>query len=92
VALIDQLATQTYGPAWRPARGVAVRSGQKRLRETAAPLNLGPGTEPDLEFFARANPGHAEGDMLLCLCPLTASNWLSLARNALQRLRRRRAH
>jgi hypothetical protein len=91
-ALIDQLATQTYGPAWRPARGVAVRSGQKRLRETAAPMNLGPDAEPDLEFFARANPGHAEGDMLICLCPLTASNWLSLARRSLQRLRRRQTH
>ena len=28
-ALIDQLATQTYGPAWRPARGVVVRSGRR---------------------------------------------------------------
>jgi hypothetical protein len=90
-ALIDQLATQTYGPAWRPARGVAVRSGQKRLRATAAPLMLPPDAAPELEFFARANPGHAEGDMLLCLCPLTASNWLTLARKALQRRNNRRA-
>jgi hypothetical protein len=91
-ALIDQLATQTYGPAWRPARGVVVRSGQKRLRSTAAPLVLGKGTEPELEFFARANPGHPEGDMLICLCPLTLSNWLSLGRKALQRLRRPGMH
>ena len=89
-ALIDQLATRTYGPAWRPARGVAVRSGQKRLRETAAPLVLNPDTAPDLAIFARANPGHAEGDMLICLCPLTAKNWISVARKALQRWRRRR--
>jgi hypothetical protein len=87
-ALIDQLATQMYGPAWRPARGVVVRSGQKRMRSSAAPLVLGPGTDPELEFFARANPGHAEGDMLVCLCPLTLSNWLSVAQKALQRLRR----
>jgi hypothetical protein len=84
-ALIDQLATQTYGPAWRPARGLAVRSGQKRLRETAAPLVLGPDADPALQFFARMNPGHAEGDMLVCLCPLTLSNWLSVARKALAR-------
>jgi len=84
-ALIDQLATETYGPAWRPARGVAVRSGQKRLRETAAPLVLLPGAGPDLLFFAHMNPGHAEGDMLVCLCPLTLSNWLSVARKALER-------
>jgi hypothetical protein len=91
-ALIDQLATQMYGPAWRPARGVAVRSGQKRLRDTAAPLVLGPDTAPELEFFARANPGHAEGDMLVCLCPLTVQNMLSVVRKALLRLRRRQAH
>jgi hypothetical protein len=84
-ALIDQLATQTYGPAWRPARGLAVRSGQKRLRETAAPLALRADTDPALQFFAHMNPGHAEGDMLVCLCPLTLSNWLSVARKALER-------
>jgi hypothetical protein len=88
-ALIDQLATQIYGPAWRPARGVAVRSGQKRLRESAAPLVLRPDADPNLQFFARVNPGHAEGDMLVCLCPLTLSNWLSVARRALERRARR---
>jgi len=91
-ALMDQLATQTYGPAWRPARGLVVRSGQKRLRETAAPLVLRPDAGPDLQFFARMNPGHAEGDMLVCLCPLTLSNWLSLARRALQRRARHQPH
>jgi hypothetical protein len=91
-ALIDQLATQTYGAAWHPERGVVVRSGQKRLRTTAAPLVLGAGVDPALEFFARANPGHPDGDMLVCLCPLTLSNWLSLARKALQRLGRPGMH
>jgi hypothetical protein len=91
-ALIDQLATQTYGPAWQPSRGVVLRSGLKRLRSTAAPLVLGPGADPGLEFFARANPGHPDGDMLVCLCPLTLSNWLSLARKAFQRLRRPGMH
>jgi len=91
-ALIDQLALQTYGPAWQPARGVVLRSGQKRLRSTAAPLVLGPGADPGLEFFARANPGHPEGDMLVCLCPLTLGNWLSVARFALARRGRAGPH
>jgi hypothetical protein len=43
---------------------------------------------PELEFFARANPGHADGDMLVCLCPLSAANWLSVGVRALQRARR----
>lgn len=89
-ALIDQLAGHTYGPAWRPARGIAVRSGQKRLRESAAPLAAGLDAGPDVEFFARANPGHAEGDMLVCLCPLSLRNWLSVGRKMLQRARRHR--
>ncbi|HYJ40809.1 MAG TPA: hypothetical protein VEW08_08470 [Steroidobacteraceae bacterium] len=91
-ALIDELATRTYGPAWRPERGVVVRSGQKRMRSTSAPLVLGTGADPALEFFARVNPGHPDGDMLVCLCPLTLSNWLSLARKALRRLERPGMH
>jgi hypothetical protein len=91
-ALIDQLAREMYGPAWRPARGVAVRSGQKRMRPSAAPLVLTPDSDPNLQFFARANPGHAEGDMLICLCPLTLENWIALARKALQRRARRALH
>jgi len=91
-ALIDQLATHLYGPAWRPARGIAVRSGQKRLRTTAAPLALTAESGRDLRFFAAANPGHAEGDMLVCLCPLTLGNWLSVARRALVRHGRGRPH
>jgi hypothetical protein len=91
-ALMDELATRAYGPAWRPARGIVVRSGRKRMRETAAPLELTAESDPDLRFFATANPGHAEGDMLICLCPLTLSNWLTLARRALMRRRRRVTH
>ncbi|HEY6124422.1 MAG TPA: hypothetical protein VIV63_07205, partial [Steroidobacteraceae bacterium] len=87
-ALINQLATETYGQDWNPERGVVVRSGQKRMRATAAPLVLGPGADPALEFFSRANPGHADGDMLVCLCPLTLSNWISVGRKALERLHR----
>jgi hypothetical protein len=91
-ALIDQLAAHLYGPAWRPARGIAVRSGWKRLRARSAPIAAAPDMGPDIRFFAAANPGHAEGDMLICLCPLTLGNWLSVARRALARRRRARAH
>jgi hypothetical protein len=89
-ALIDRLATELYGPAWRPAYGIAVRSGQKRLRPVAAPLVLTPETPADIRFFAAANPGHAEGDVLICLCPLSLANWLSVARRALARRERAR--
>ena len=91
-ALIAQLAAAAYGPAWRPERGIVVRSGQKRLRASAAPVPDAADIGEDVAFFARANPGHAEGDMLVCLCPLTLRNWLSLVTRALLRRRRRQAH
>jgi hypothetical protein len=88
-ALMNELASRVYGPAWRPAHGIVVRSGQKRMRETAAPLILARDSDPHLAYFAKSNPGHAEGDMLICLCPLSLSNWVSLAGNVLRRLRHR---
>ncbi|MDF3019888.1 MAG: hypothetical protein K0Q92_1191 [Steroidobacteraceae bacterium] len=88
-ALIDTLAKHVYGPAWRVHLGTVARSGQKRMRETAAPLILGRDSDPHLEFFARANPGHADGDMLVCLCPLSLRNWVHLARNAARRRQQR---
>lgn len=91
-ALIDALASQVHGPAWQPERGVVARSGLKRMRETAAPLVMARDSDPALAFFARMNPGHAEGDMLVCLCPLDLANWLSVAARAMQRSRARRAY
>ena len=90
-ALMDQLASAAYGPAWVPARGIVAR-GHIRLRASAAPLVVDRETAPEVGFFARRNPGHAEGDMLVCLCPLSLRNWLSLAGKALSRRRRRHAH
>ena len=75
-----------------PERGIVERSGFKRLRATAAPLVLSADSDPNLLYFAGANPGHAEGDMLVCLCPLTWSNWLSLLRRMVDRRDRRAAH
>jgi len=90
-ALMDHLATDVYRSAWRAERGIVTRSGQKRLQPDAAPLESRDVTTPELEFFARMNPGHAEGDMLICLCPLHASNWLTAATRALKRIRKQRS-
>ena len=85
-ALLDHLATETYGDAWRPQFGIAARSGKKRLRPDAAPLNHNVPLTPELRFFSKANPGHAEGDRLVCLCPLTLSNWSVLGMRAIRRI------
>jgi len=87
-ALMHQLAAGIYGPDWRPSQGIVASSGRKRLRAGVAPLEPGPADSPDLAFISRANPGHANGDMLVCLCPLSASNWLSVGLRAARRLLR----
>ena len=88
-ALINELASHYYGSDWRPEQGIVERSGHKKLRAGTAPLEHSDSTNLNLAFFARANPGHAEGDMLVCLCPLSLPNWISLGMRALRRARRR---
>jgi hypothetical protein len=90
--LIDQLAAQTYGPDWRPSQGVVVRSARKRLLDSAVPLTPAELADPDIRFFANTNPGYVAGDMLICLCPLSISNWMSVGKKALERHRRSKAH
>jgi hypothetical protein len=91
LALMDHLATERYRSAWRAERGIVMRSGQSVLQSDAAPLDGRSIETPELEFFARANPGHAEGDMLVCLCPLNAKNWLTAGVRALNRVRGHKA-
>jgi hypothetical protein len=89
--LMNQLAIQMYREAWQPALGIVRRTGHKRLRPETAPLQAEYDRDPDLAFYARANPGHAEGDMLVCLCPLTVANLVTLGVRARRRARRVRA-
>ncbi|MFP5378345.1 MAG: hypothetical protein ACLGHP_01025, partial [Vicinamibacteria bacterium] len=87
--LLLALAGARYGDAFRPDTGVITRSPDKRLRPDTAPIDKAPGDDPHVAFFKRVNPGHAQGDMLACLCPLNAANWLSIARWAATRACRR---
>jgi hypothetical protein len=89
-ALRDHLAQRTYGADWRPEKGIVLRSALKRMKPDLARLNLNIPLNPELKFFSKANPDHAEGDMLVCLCPLTISNWISVGIRAVQRAWRRR--
>lgn len=85
-AFVDALATARYGDAWDRQRGIVRRSGRKRLRPRTAPVDEELLADPDVSFFESANPGHREGDMLVCFCPLGLPNWLRLARSSARRL------
>jgi hypothetical protein len=87
--LINHLAVEMYRGAWQPELGVVRHSGHKRLRPEAAPTPAQLAGNPDVEFYLRANPGHAEGDMLVCLCPLSIANLFTLWTRARKRARRK---
>ncbi|HEY4133331.1 MAG TPA: hypothetical protein VGM50_22120 [Gemmatimonadaceae bacterium] len=71
---MNSLATKRYGDAWSSTRGVVHHSGTKRLRADTAPITDRQRADPDVRFFEQANPGHADGDMLVCLVPLSVRN------------------
>jgi len=87
-ALMQHYGRSKYGDAWQ-ADGVVRRSPQKRLLPHTAPFGTHLLANPDLAFYERVNPGHADGDMLLCLCPLSVTNWWSIVSRAVGRLWRR---
>ena len=82
---VDHLARRRYGADWIPERGIVRRSGTKRLHERTAPVDASTLADPDVHYFESRNPGHAEGDMLVCLAPLTLTNILGALTEAFVR-------
>lgn len=81
-AFIDRLAAEQYDSDWNRDTGVVRRSGHKQLRPDTAPIDAKLQSDPDIAFFETANPGHRDGDMLVCLAPLTVWNFLGAIRRA----------
>jgi len=79
-AVLDALAGGRFGSKYDAAAGV-VRGGpgKDRLRPGVADLTPGRLRDPHVAFFARRNPGHASGDELCCLAPLTRGNFTAAA-------------
>ena len=84
--LITTLARRRFGDALdEQALVLRFQRDHERLKPDVAPV--AGQDDPDIRFFVRANPGHAEGDELCCLGVVDAR--LALAW-PLKRLRRRR--
>lgn len=79
-ALLSAFAGAKFGPAFDALRGViaADRYGC-RLRPGVAEVTPGRLQDPHVRFFQERNPGHAQGDELCCLAPLTPENFTAAA-------------
>ena len=65
---LDTLARRLWPEAWQPDRGVLhFSSPQGRLMEGVAPVDAEGRKDPDIACFLERNPGHGDGDELVCL-------------------------
>ena len=72
--LLDTLGTQRFGDEYLPDRGIVRFREPTPLRRGVAELTDARLRDPRIAFFARMNPGHAEGDELACIAELSRAN------------------
>jgi hypothetical protein len=78
--LLVHLAQERFGKQFYPASGIVRFAEPQQLRGELADVPVGRITDPHIAFFLSQNPGHRDGDELVCLtelCPenLTAAGW-----------------
>jgi hypothetical protein len=72
--VVDALGTRKFGDQYLPGPGIVRFRSAAPLRRGVADLTEGRLRDPRVAFFARMNPGHAEGDELACLAELSRAN------------------
>jgi hypothetical protein len=84
VEVIDALAGWKFPGAYDRARGI-VRAGLDscRLRPGIAEITPERLLDPHVRSFVERNSGHAQGDELCCIAPLTAGNLTPAAHRAM---------
>jgi hypothetical protein len=80
LVVLAALGRRKFGPWYDAATGI-VRAGptKDRLRPSLAEIPAARLADPDVAFFVQRNPGHAHGDELCCLAPLTRGNFTAAA-------------
>jgi len=71
---IDALAAALLGEEYDPATGIVRFREPARLRPHLRELSVGRLHDPHVAFFLERNPGHAEGDELVCLTEISTAN------------------
>jgi hypothetical protein len=78
--LLDALAEEQFGKQFDRVNGLVRFVTPQVLRNGLKEIPPGRLADLHVEFFARANAGHARGDELVCLCPLTPANQTPIGR------------
>jgi hypothetical protein len=71
VAFMHKLATRWFGTQYDPERGILRFEEQNyRVRDGIAPIDREAAAHPHIAYFAARNPGHVDGEELVCLTEL----------------------
>lgn len=81
--VIDALSGQKFPDHYDGARVIRSGAGQYRLRQGVADVTIERLQDPHVRFFVERNPGHAKGDELCCLAPLSRENFTAAAHRVL---------
>jgi hypothetical protein len=83
-ALLSSLARERFGRRFDPSTGVVRFPHPQRLRGHLAGIPEGRVLGQDVRFFLQRNPGHVEGDELVCLTELSDANLTSAGRRMIR--------
>lgn len=74
-AIRDELAYQRFGDQYDPASGIVrFAGGATPLRPGIADVSAERQRNPHIRFFVERNPGHGQGDELVCLTQISWQN------------------
>ena len=77
--MLHSLAQERFGRLYLPDRGIVRFDPPPVLQEPLRPLPENRRRDPHVEFFRRANPGHEQGDELVCLAEFAPWNFTRVA-------------
>lgn len=85
--LIDSVAGAKFGPAYDAVRGILRPAADcpTALRPLFDGLDAATSQNRHVRFFLDKNPGHAQGEELVCLCELSRENLRPWARQHFER-------
>jgi hypothetical protein len=78
--LLAQLARERYGGAFEAKSGCVRFAAPQRLRQFLAGVPAGREADAHVAFFLACNPGHAQGDELVCLTEISEQNLTAAGR------------
>lgn len=72
--ILDTLGASRFGDQYQPEGGIVRFRDATPLRPGVAAVTDERLRDPQIAFFVRMNPGHAEGDELACVAELSRAN------------------